>query len=123
MRRLRIVAAALAVLTALVDWMIALDPSVQGGVVVSAAIAAACLATATPFEALDPPARRLVALACAAFLLAIGCALALAVNTGSQKAPIAVLAALTASGVVMAVWSFLIRNRRRRADWKNYYDM
>ena len=123
MRRLRVVAAALAVLTALTAWLIALDPSVHGSVIVSAATAAACLAASTPFEALDPPARKLVALACAAFLLAIGGALVLAVGTGSQRAPLAVLAALTAGGVVMAVWSFLIRNRQRRSDWQNYYDV
>ena len=122
MRRLRVMAAALAILTALTAWLIALDPSVQGSVIVSAAIAAACLAAPTPFEALDPPARKLVALACAAFLVAIGGALALAVRTGSQNGSLAVLAVLTASGVVMAVWSFRIRNRRRRASWQNYYD-
>lgn len=122
MRKLRVVAAALAILTALVDWLFALDPSVHGSVVLSAAIAAACLAAFTPFEALDPPARKLGALACTAFLLAISCALALALGTGTPKAPVAVLACLTVIGVVMAVWSFRIRNRRRRPDWHNYYD-
>lgn len=122
MRRLRVTAAALAILTALTDWLLALDPGIHGSVVVSAAIAAACLAAFTPFEALEPPARKLVALACAAFVLAIGGALALAVGTGGERAPVAMLAALTAGGVGMAAWAFTIRNRRRRSSWGNYYD-
>lgn len=123
MRRLRLVAAGVAILTALVDWLLALNPAVHGGVIALVALAAACLAAFTPFDSLEPPARKLAFVACLVFLVCVSLAFALTVQAKSAAVPLASIGAMVTVGVALSVWSFAIRNRRRRAGWRNYYDI
>ena len=122
MRRLRMAAAVLALLTALLDLLIAQDPGIHKSVIVAAALAAVCLGIVTPFNASKPPERKRVVFACAAFLVMIGVALACALLFGGEARPLGAMAVLTAAGIVLLIWAYKTRNRVRRSVWHNYFD-
>ncbi|MDB5682079.1 MAG: hypothetical protein JWO16_1884 [Sphingomonas bacterium] len=122
MRRVRLTAAMLAILTVLITILFCVVPDMDMIAIASSALAAVCLFVVVPFEAADPPARKRVLAACIAYVAAIGVALALAWQTGSGRAPMAALALLAMGGFALAAWSFGIRNRHSRSKWSHYYD-
>lgn len=123
MRRLRLVAAAVSLFTIIVAWLFALDPTIGRPVVITLAVAALCLVGIVPFDAMDPPARKRVVAACCVFVLAVGGALASVVSAESGTAPVGSLLVLMVIGLSLVLWSFRIRNRRRRPGWTTYYDL
>lgn len=123
MRKLRVIAAMLAILTALIDALFCLNPNSGLSMLLPVAIGALCLALVVPFEALEPAARKRVFAACLGYIAAIGVGIWFAQQMDVGLVPVTALAALLAAGVVLAGWSFSIRNRRRRPNWAGYYDL
>jgi hypothetical protein len=122
MKQIRVAAGILAILTIVVAGLFLLIPGIGMTIIGSSAVAAACLAVVAPFEALEPPARKRVMAGCFAFVVAIGIALGFAVLDGVDLGPVGMLAGLAAAGTALTIWSFAVRNRRRRTLWGDYYD-
>jgi O-antigen/teichoic acid export membrane protein len=117
-----LIVAIVAFLTALIAALLYLNPDVSEDSAVSCSVAAICLALVAPFEALEPQARKRVVAGCVAFVVAIVIAFALAVQSTDDRAPLGALGSLASVGIVLVAWSFTIRNRRHRPQWRDYYD-
>ncbi|QDZ08661.1 hypothetical protein FPZ24_15285 [Sphingomonas panacisoli] len=115
-------AALVAILTALIAGLLYINPDISVNVAICCLIAASCLAIVAPFEALEPAARKRICVGCIAFVVAIVIAFALAIQTTDDRGPLGALASLATGGIVLAAWSFTIRNRRGRPQWRNYFD-
>jgi len=123
MRQVRLTAAMLALLTVLIAILFWFLPDVSVETVLCTAIAAGCLAIIVPFEAREPPARKRVLAACVVYVGLIGGALAFALQgIADHVAPMGALVALAAAGLALVLWSFGIRNRVSRPQWRDYYD-
>lgn len=123
MRRVRLTAAMLALLTVLISILFWFMPDVGLETILCTVIAAGCLGVVAPFEARDPPARKRVLAACVAFVVLIGVASWFALQMQAERAaPMGALAMLAAGGLILVVWSFGIRNRVSRPQWRDYYD-
>ncbi len=122
MSRLRLTVATLAVLTLLVGGLFWANTDVNASISAGTSVAALCLAIVLPFGASDPRARRRVFVALVAFVAAVAVSLWLALQTMAGYGPVGILGSLLAAGLVVAVWSFRTRNRRRRSAWADYYD-
>lgn len=123
MKRVRLTAALLALLTVLIAILFWFIPDVRLETVACTAIAAGCLAIVTPFEANEPPARKRVLLACIVFVAMIGIAMWFAFQGSAERAgPMGALTMLAVGGLALVVWSFGIRNRVSRPQWRDYYD-
>jgi hypothetical protein len=123
MRRVRLTAAMLALLTVLIAILFWFIPDVSLETVASTAVAAGCLAIVAPFEAHAPPARKRVLAGCIAFVVMIGVASGFALQMPAERAtPMGALAVLGLGGLILALWSFGIRNRVSRPQWRDYYD-
>ncbi len=123
MRRVRLTAAMLALLTVLIAILFWFIPDIGVETDLCIVIAAACLFIVAPFEARDPPARKRVLAACVAFVVMIGVAAGFAFQMPAERAtPLGTLTALGLGGLILVVWSFGIRNRVSRPQWRDYYD-
>ncbi|MBN8806750.1 MAG: hypothetical protein J0I47_00710 [Sphingomonas sp.] len=122
MKRIRVVAAILALLTATMAGLFWLVPGIGMETIAGCGVAALCLLIVVPFDASEPPARKRVLAACVAFVVAVGVALGFAIETSVDLGPLSALAGVEFVGLILAVWSFTVRNRRRRALWSDYYD-
>ncbi|WP_375390444.1 hypothetical protein [uncultured Sphingomonas sp.] len=122
MSRLRLTAAALAVLTLLVSGLFWMNADINAGIPAGTSAAALSLAVVLPFGANDPRGRKRVFAALVAFLVAVALSLWIALQTMAGYGAMGVLAGLLGAGMVLAVWSFRTRNRRRRSAWADYYD-
>lgn len=123
MRKVRLAAAALAVLTALIDLLFCLNPDSGASVLLPTAAGAICLAAVVPFDAREPPARKRVFAGCLGFVAALAAAAWFALQSAIGGASLGMLALLLAAGLILAGWSFAVRNRRRRPSWAGYYDL
>jgi hypothetical protein len=113
----------LALLTVLITILFWFIPDISLETVLCTAIAAGCLAIVAPFEAREPSARKRVLAACVAFVALIGVAMWFAFQAPAERAgPMGALAMLAAGGLILVVWSFGIRNRVSRPQWRDYYD-
>ena len=112
----------LALLTVLITIFFWFIPSVGMDSIACCALAAGCLFIVVPFKAYEPPARKRVLAGCVAFVAAIGAALFFALQDPVERAPLGALAMLAAGGLVLVVWSFAVRNRWSRPQWRDYYD-
>ncbi|MBS0479322.1 MAG: hypothetical protein JSR79_08485 [Proteobacteria bacterium] len=123
MGRVRLTAAMLALLTVLIAILFWFLPDISLETVLCTAVAAGCLIVIAPFEARDPPARKRVLAGCVAFVAMIGLAAGFAFQGAAERtAPLGALAALGLGGVILVLWSFGIRNRVSRPQWRDYYD-
>lgn len=123
MKRVRMTAALLALLTVLITILFWFIPDVGVDTIACTGIAAGFLAIVAPFEARDPPARKRVLAACMAFVVMIGVASWFALQMPAERAgPMGALAILAAGGLILVIWSFGIRNRQSRPHWRDYYD-
>lgn len=123
MRQVRLTAALLALLTVMIAVMFWFLPDISLETVACTAVAAGCLGVVVPFEAREPPARKRVLLGCVAFVVMIGVATGFALQMPAERAgPIGTLATLAVVGLILVVWSFGIRNRVSRPQWRDYYD-
>jgi|GEM_PF-2135331 len=123
MWRVRLTAAMLALLTVLIAALFWFIPDVSLETILCTAIAAGCLAIVTPFEARDPPARKRVLAACIAYVVMIGVGAGFAfLGVADRATPMGTLAALGLGGLGLVFWSFGIRNRVSRPQWRDYYD-
>ncbi|QDZ08563.1 hypothetical protein FPZ24_14685 [Sphingomonas panacisoli] len=123
MRRVRLTAALLALVTVLIAALFWFLPDVSVETVICTAIAAGCLAIVAPFEARYPPERKRVLAACVVYVVMIGVALGFAFQGYADRAaPMGALGALAAVGLILVLWSFGIRNRVSRPAWRDYYD-
>ena len=123
MRRVRLTAAMLALLTGLITILFWFMPEVGLETIVCTTVAAACLAIASMFEANEPPARKRMVVVCALFVLLIGVAAAFVLLAPAERAaPMGALAMLAACGLGLTIWSFGIRNRVSRPQWRDYFD-
>lgn len=121
MIRLRIAASLLSILTLVsAVWLQGRGAAI--GVVIALGIAAACLAVVAPFDAPDPPRRRLVLGACLAYAGAAALGLALALGSGARGALAAWEALLLLAGLALSGWAFATRNRRRSRGWNRYFE-
>jgi O-antigen/teichoic acid export membrane protein len=112
--------ALLTVLIAILFWFI---PDVSVETILCTAIAALCLFIVVPFEARNPPARKRVLAGCVAYVVMIGVALGFAFQGVAERVtPMGALAALAFGGLILVIWSFGIRNRVSRPQWRDYYD-
>lgn len=116
-------AALLALLTVLITILFWFIPDVGMDTVACTGIAAVCLFAVVPFEARNPPARKRVLAGCVAFVVMIGVALGFAFQGVAERAtPMGTLGALGLGGLILVIWSFGIRNRVSRPQWRDYYD-
>ena len=123
MKRVRLTAAMLALLTVLITILFWFNPDVGLEIVLCTAIAAGCLGIVAPFEARDSAARKRVLAACVAFTVMIGVATGFALQMpGERMTAMSALAILGAGGLILVIWSFGIRNRVSRPKWRDYYD-
>lgn len=123
MARVRLTAAMLALLTVLIAILFWFLPDVSLETVLCTGIAAGILAVVAPFEAREPPARKRVLAACVVYVALIGGAIAFAfLGTAERIAPVGALGALAFAGLILVFWSFGIRNRVSRPQWRDYYD-
>ena len=123
MRRVRLAAAMLALLTVLITILFWFMPDVGLETIVCTTAGAASLAMVSMFEARNPPARKLVVVVCAVFVLLIGVAAAFVFQAPAERtAPMGALAMLATGGLILAGWSFSIRNRISRPQWRDYFD-
>lgn len=123
MRRVRLTAAMLALLTVLIAILFWFVPDINLETILCTAIAAVCLIVVVPFEAQEPPARKRVLAGCVAFVVMIGVASGFAFQAPAERAaPMGALAMLGLGGVILVAWSFGIRNRVSRPQWRDYYD-
>lgn len=123
MRRVRLAAAMLALLTVLITILFWFMPDVGLETIVCTTVGAASLATVSMFEARNPPARKLVVVVCAVFVLLTGVAAAFVFQAPAERAaPMGALAMLATGGLILAGWSFSIRNRISRPQWRDYFD-
>ena len=123
MKRVRLTAAMLALLTVLIAILFWFIPDISLETITFTAIAAGCLAIVAPFEANEPPARKRVLAACAVFVVMIGVAMWFVFQAPADRAaPMGALGMLALGGLVLVVWSFGIRNRVSRPQWRDYYD-
>lgn len=123
MGRVRLTAAMLALLTVLIAILFWFLPDISLETILCTAIAAGCLAVVTPFEARNPPERKRVLAACVVYVLLIGGAIGFAFQGVAERAaPMGALSALALGGLILVFWSFGIRNRVSRPQWRDYYD-
>lgn len=121
MLRLRLLALALALLSvsvALGGGMSDLSRAAE----IAVLVAAGCLALVSPFDAPDLARRRLVFIACLAYITGILVAAALAFVGEAGKSILAMLLLLAFFGCGLAVWAFSTRKRRRISGYQHYYD-
>lgn len=121
MLRLRIFASLLSVLS-LATMALAFVLGAPIATAIALLAAAACLAIVAPFDAPDPRQRLRVLLACLAYVVGIGAALAFvrgAPDTGALKFALILLVLM---GVGMMLWAFATRKRRRMPRSSRYYD-
>ena len=123
MQRVRLTAAMLALLTVLIAILFWFMPDVGLETILCTALAAGALLIVAPFEARDPPARKRVLAGCVVYVILIGVAAGFAFQMPAERAtPMGVLAALAFGGLILVFWSFGIRNRVSRPQWRDYYD-
>lgn len=123
MARVRLTAAMLALLTVLIAILFWFLPDISLETILFTAVAAGCLAIVTPFEARNPPARKRVLAACVVYVVMIIVASGFAfMGIADRATPLGTLAALAVGGLSLVFWSFGIRNRVSRPQWRDYYD-
>lgn len=121
MLRLRIFAALLAMLTlAVAIWV--WQAQDVGEVAVALVVASACLAVVTPFDAPNPARRWRVLIACLAYVMAVGAAMALAYAADFPGSLMTALLLLAELGLGLTGWALATRKRRRISGSQRYYD-